>query len=126
MKMLETIHFCYAKFDTFPHYIRQMKMRYHNLQIYELCQISSRRCPVEQFSSIFHDYLHIFFSHVPHVYSILWSFIFWDKGWRKLIILIIIIKAFPPLKVEGNYAVKQNYIVHGSPISFRILPGCIE
>ena len=59
---------------------------------------------------IFHDFffLHIFFSHFLHVYSILWSFIFWDKGWRKL---IIIIKAFLPLKVAGNYAVKQNSIV---------------
>ena len=62
--------------------------------------------------SNFHLYgmiiLQIFFSHVPHAYSILWSFIFWDKGWRKL---IIIIKAFLPLKVTGNYAVKQNSIV---------------
>ena len=53
-------------------------------------------------------FLHIFFSHVPYVYIIWWSFIFWDEGWRKL---IIIMKAFLPLKVTSNYAVKQNYIV---------------
>ena len=72
-----------------------------------------RLVPSDAQLSNFHIYfmifLHIFFSHVPHVYSILWSFIFWNKGWRKL---IIIIKAFLPLKVAGNYAVKQNSIVH--------------
>ena len=72
---------------------------------HRICEIGAWWYPFEYFHLHFVHFCTYIFSHVPHVYIIVCSLIFCNKGWWKPIITI---KAFCPLKVASNYAIKQN------------------